>query len=72
MIRIVLGFGGFLLTLFPSDSFFPLVSPWRLRYRRMAMGKAKTLDGAQAGKATIRVSTTQSCPQLTKDLRDWR
>ena len=32
------------------------------------MGKAKTLDGAQAGKATIRVSATQSCPQLTRDL----
>ena len=31
------------------------------------MGKAKTLDGAQAGKATIRVGATRSC-QLTKDL----
>ena len=29
--------------------FFPLVRPWRLRYRRMAMGKAKTLVGAEKG-----------------------
>ena len=49
MIRIVLGFGGFLLPFSPSD-FFPLVSPWRLRYKRMAMGKAKTLDGAKRGR----------------------
>ena len=61
MIRIVLGFGGFLLTLFPFGFFFPLVSPWRLGTGH-GNGKAKTLDGAQAGKATIRVSTTQSCP----------
>ena len=49
MIGIVLGFGGFLLAFFPLRFFFPLVSPWRLRYRRMAMGKAKTLVGAQKG-----------------------
>ena len=71
MIRIVLGFGGFLLTLFPFGFFFPLVSPWRMRYRHMAMGKAKTLDGDQAGKATSG-SARQSCPQLTKDLARWR
>ena len=28
---------------FPFGFFFPLVSPWRLRYKHMAMGKAKTL-----------------------------
>ena len=42
MIRIVLGLGGFLLAFFPLRFFFPLVSPWRLRYSRAAMGKAKT------------------------------
>ena len=31
MIRIVLGFGGFLLALLPFGFFFPLVNPWRLR-----------------------------------------
>ena len=63
-----MGLVGFCCPFSPSDSFSPLVSPWRLRYKRIAMGKAKTLDGAQTGKATIRVSTTQSCPQLTRDL----
>ena len=49
MIRIGLGLGGLLLPLFALRFFFPLVSPWRLRYRRTAMGKAKTLVGAQNG-----------------------
>ena len=31
------------------------------------MGKAKTLVGAQKGWTRIRQSTTQSCPQLTRD-----
>src|SRR5437870_13578319 len=48
--------------------FFPLVSPWRLMYSRAAMGKAKTLVGAQKGWTMIRQSTTQSCPQLTRGL----
>ena len=48
--------------------FFPLVSPWRLRYSRVAMGKAKTLVGAQKGWTMIRQSTTQSCPQLVRGL----
>src|SRR5437870_1454240 len=48
--------------------FFPLVSPWRLMYSRAAMGKAKTLVGAQKGWTMIRQSTTQSCPQLTRAL----
>ena len=67
MIGLCLGLAGFCCPSFPFGFFFPLVSPWRLRYKGMAMGKAKTLDRAQ-GKATIRVSTTQSCPQLTRDL----
>ena len=62
MIRIVLGFGGFLLPLFPFGFFFPLVSPWRLRYKRMAMG-GEDFGRCPNGKATIRVGTTQSCPQ---------
>ena len=36
--------------------------------RRAAMGKAKTLVGAQKGPMTTRHRTTQSCPQLTRDL----
>ena len=68
MIRIVLGFGGFLLPLFPLRILFPLGQPLAVAVQGMAMGKAKTLDRAQGGKATIRVSTTQSCPQLTRDL----
>src|SRR4051812_11470351 len=47
---------------------FPLVRPWRFLYRRKAMGRAKTLVGAQDGWTTIRQRTTQSCPQLTNDL----
>ena len=64
-----LGFGRAFLALaaFPL-LFFPLVSPWRLMYSRAAMGKAKTLVGAQKGWTTIRQSTTQSCPQLTRAL----
>ena len=34
----------------------------------MATGKAKTLVGAQKGRTMIRQRTTQSCPQLTRDL----
>ena len=34
----------------------------------MAMGKAKTLVGAQKGWTMTRQRTTQSCPQLTRDL----
>ena len=69
MIGIGLGFG---LDLGCRDDFpllfFPLVSPWRLMYSRAAMGKAKTLVGAQKGWTTIRQRTTQSCPQLTRAL----
>ena len=68
MILSCLGLTGFCCPFFPFGFFFPLVSPWRLRYNPMAMGKAKTLDRAQERKATIRVSTTQSCHQLTRDL----
>ena len=32
------------------------------------MGKAKTLWGAQKGWTMIKQRTTQSCPQLTRDL----
>ena len=68
MIRIVLGFGGFLLTLFPLRILFPLGQPLAVAVQAHSDGQGQEFGRAQAGKATIRVSTTQSCPQLTSDL----
>ena len=57
-----------LLPSFLFRFFFPLVTPWRLRYKRNAMGKLQTLVEAQKGQRTISVNTTQSCPQLVSGL----
>ena len=55
---IVLGFAGFPPPLFSFRIFFPWSALGGCGTSGMAMGKAKTLDRAQRGKVTIRVSTT--------------
>ena len=49
MIRIVLGFGGFLLTFFPLRILFPLGQPLAVAVQAMAMGKAKTFNDRRRG-----------------------
>ena len=68
MIRIVLGFGGFLLPLFPLRILFPLGQPLAVAVQAHGDGQGEDFGPCPRGKATIRVSTTQSCPQLTRDL----
>ena len=68
MIRIVLGFGGFLLAFFPLRILFPLGQPLAVPVQANGDGQGEDLGTVpRTGKATIRVSTTQSCPQLTRD-----
>src|SRR5260370_18714358 len=53
----------FLLFLLAFVAFLPLVRPWRLRYRRKAMGRANTLVGAHQGKRISNATTPHSHPQ---------